>query len=231
GTGRPHVAIEVAGGEGVLVGPDNGLLAPAVAMAGGAERAVLLTDPEFHLESPGGLLPVRDIYATVAAHLCNGTDLADLGPAVAPEALMPGVVPLSRPIDPDSADASAGVGAGGGVIGEVLWVNRVGDVQLNIGPDELSGWAAAEGARVQVAAGTGDHTVVRVAERVAPTGMLGPGSVGLVVDPVGMLALALQRRSAAEELAVVAGDQVVLTPLPEGDRGPGATSPVTLRPR
>ena len=33
-SGRPLIAIEVADGEGVLVGPDNGLLAPAVAMAG-----------------------------------------------------------------------------------------------------------------------------------------------------------------------------------------------------
>src|SRR5687768_9570860 len=36
GTERRAVAIEVAEGAGVLVGPDNGLLAPAVAMAGGA---------------------------------------------------------------------------------------------------------------------------------------------------------------------------------------------------
>ena len=36
GTSRRAVAIEIAGGAGVLVGPDNGLLAPAVAIAGGA---------------------------------------------------------------------------------------------------------------------------------------------------------------------------------------------------
>ena len=53
----------MANGEGVLVGPDNGLLAPAVAMAGGAERAVLLTNPEFQLASPGALFAVRDVLA------------------------------------------------------------------------------------------------------------------------------------------------------------------------
>src|SRR5215210_9357243 len=53
GTERKAVAVEVAGGEGVLVGPDNGLLAPAVAMAGGAERAVTLTVEDYHLPSPG----------------------------------------------------------------------------------------------------------------------------------------------------------------------------------
>jgi S-adenosylmethionine hydrolase len=217
--GRPHIAIEVAGGDGVLVGPDNGLLAPAAAMAGGAERAVLLDRDDFHLASAGGSLPVRDVYAPVAAHLCNGVDLAELGTAIDADALLPGVVPLPR----DSDD--------GGVVAEVLWVNQRGDCQLNVGVDDVAPWASADGAKAQVVAGTGDDAVTRVVERVAHAGRLGPGSIGLVVDPAGMLALCLQRRSAAEELCVGAGDQVVLRPLAEGDRGPGVTSSVELRAR
>src|SRR6478752_4835017 len=53
GTARRAVAIEVADGEGVLVGPDNGLLAPAVAMAGGAGRAVVLNNTAYQLGAPG----------------------------------------------------------------------------------------------------------------------------------------------------------------------------------
>ena len=37
---RRAIAVEVGDGMSVLVGPDNGLLAPAVAMVGGASRAV-----------------------------------------------------------------------------------------------------------------------------------------------------------------------------------------------
>ncbi|MEZ5255680.1 MAG: SAM-dependent chlorinase/fluorinase [Ilumatobacteraceae bacterium] len=48
GTERRAIAVEIAGGEGVVIGPDNGLLAPAIALTGGAERAVLLTNPAFH---------------------------------------------------------------------------------------------------------------------------------------------------------------------------------------
>ena len=81
---RRAVAIEVAGGAGVLVGPDNGLLAPAVAMAGGAERAVELTNPEYHLGAPGATFAGRDVFAPAAAHLCNGVDLAELGPPIDP---------------------------------------------------------------------------------------------------------------------------------------------------
>lgn len=216
---RPLVAIEVADGEGVLVGPDNGLLAPAAAMAGGAQRAVLLTNPDFHLQSAGGAFPVRDVLAPVAAHLCAGVDLADLGAVVEPDTLLPGVVPLPR-------DAP-----GGGVVAEVLWVDRVGNCQLNVGLDDVAPWGAPLRVRLQVQAGD----IVRVVERVDHAGALGTGSIGLVVDPYGMLALALERRSAAEELVLVAGDQVTLTPLPEGDRGPGLTThlttPIAIRPR
>ncbi len=201
----------------MLVGPDNGLLAPAVAMAGGAERAVLLTDPEFHLGSAGGAFPVRDVLAPVAAHLCNGVDLAELGDLVDADLLLPGVVPLPRELD----------GGATGVVAEVLWIDHTGGCQLNLGLDDLAPWGSELGTRLQIVAGD----VTRVVERVEHSGVLGSGSVGLLLDPYGMLALVLERRSAADELQLGTGSQVTLTPLAEGDRGPrsGTTSPVTLR--
>ena len=45
GTSRRAIAVEVGDGASVLVGPDNGLLAPAVALCGGATRAVELDQP------------------------------------------------------------------------------------------------------------------------------------------------------------------------------------------
>jgi hypothetical protein len=49
-----------------------------------------------------------------------------------------------------------------------------------------------------------------VARRVSAFADLGPGEVGLVVDSWGMIAVVLDRRSAAGELGLVAGDRVVL---------------------
>jgi S-adenosylmethionine hydrolase len=220
---RPHVAVEVAGGEGVLVGPDNGVLAPAVAIAGGAERAVVLSDAALHLPSPGGVLAVRDIYAPVAAHLCNGVDLADLGEAVAVEALLPGVVPISR------------TGDDGAVVAEVLWVNHLGDCQLNIGADDLGlDEAAGLGVRLEVVAGTGSDPTTRVAEWLGISGAsVVSGAIGAAVDPFGMVALVSSRRSAADELRAGVGDQVVVRVLRDGDAAGrhvgGTTSPVALR--
>src|SRR6056297_2665449 len=96
GTDRRGVAIEVAGGEGILIGPDNGLLAPAVAMAGGAQRAVSLTNTDRHLEPVGATFDGRDVFAPVAAAVCNGVDLAELGEPVDADLLFPGVVPLPQ---------------------------------------------------------------------------------------------------------------------------------------
>lgn len=199
-TDRPHVAIEVAGGEGVLIGPDNGLLAPAVAMAGGAERAVRLDDPTRHLPSPGGVLAVRDIYVPAAAHLCNGVDLTELGTMVAVEELLPGVVPLPRE------------GGDGRVVAEVLWVNHLGDCQLNIGPDDVLPADPVRGLapRLEITVGAPPDVMVRVAEWVTHVGSLGSGAVGAVLDPHGMVSLVLSRRSAAEELGLGVGDQVTV---------------------
>ncbi len=191
GTARRAVAIEVAGGDGVIVGPDNGLLAPAVAMAGGAERAVELTNPDYRLEAPGATFAGRDIFAPAVAHLCNGVDLAELGAAVDVHALLPGIVPLPR-VDGDALQC------------DVLWVDHFGNCQLNVSPDELDGW----GDRVRVRIGDD----VRVAALADTFGAVATG-LGLVPDSTGMLALVVDRRSAAEELRLAAGDQVVLQPL------------------
>src|SRR3954464_2875140 len=95
-TNRRAIAIEVGGGQSVLVGPDNGLLAPAVAMVGGADRAVELSNDEYHLPAPGATFAGRDVFAPAAAHLANGVDLAELGNLVDPGTLMPGLMPISR---------------------------------------------------------------------------------------------------------------------------------------
>src|SRR4051794_7897908 len=194
GTARRAVAIEVASGDGVFVGPDNGLLAPAVAMAGGAERAVELTNPDYRFEAPGATFAGRDIFAPAVAHLCNGVDLAELGAPVDIHALLPGVVPLPR-TEGDALQC------------DVLWVDHFGNCQLNVSPDEVDGW----GPRIRVRIGED----VRIATLGPSFGAIA-GGFGLVPDSTGMLALVADRRSAAEELRLAAGDQVVLQPLTDG---------------
>ena len=211
-TARRAIAVEVAGGDGVLVGPDNGLLAPAVALAGGAERAVELNDAQWHLPSPGATFAGRDIFAPAAAQLCNGVELTELGDPVDADLLLPGVVALAQ-ADDDT------------VIAQVLWVDRYGNAQLNVGPDDLP---EGFGARIDVRCSSPTDPsggVVRSATRATGFAELSAGAVGLVLDSTGLLAVAMDQRSAADELGLDVGDQVTLTA--SGDEG--ITQPVTLR--
>jgi S-adenosyl-L-methionine hydrolase (adenosine-forming) len=212
GTSRKAIAVEVGDGAGVLVGPDNGLLAPAVALTGGATRAVELDNPAYQLEAPGATFAGRDVFAPAAAHLCNGVDLAELGTLLDSALLMPGVIPLPR------AEAD-------GIHAEVLWVDRFGNCQLNVGPDELSDLTAGRGRP------DGDVVTVvygeerRGARLVTTFAELGAGSVGFVLDSQGMYTLALDRRSAAAELGIAQGDLVVVA---SADDAASATIPVEL---
>jgi S-adenosylmethionine hydrolase len=210
GTERRAIAVEVGHGQSYLVGPDNGLLASAVAMSGGVTAAVELANPAYQLEAPGPTFAGRDVFAPAAAHLCNGVPLADLGPAVDPLSLRPGLMPLPREDD-------------GALVAEVIWVDRFGNCQLNVDPDEIDDL----GPRVRLRWGDDSRTADR-----APTYQGIPaGQVGLVVDSYGMLSICLGRRSAADELRLPVGTEVTLLAPGADDPPAPSTHPVTLTPR
>ena len=208
GTDRKPVAVEVGEGASVLVGPDNGVLAPAVALVGGASRAVKLANPDFRLDSGaqvGHTFDGRDVFAPAAAHLCCGVPLNTLGPAIDPATLTPGMLPVSRREGDD-------------LVAEVLWIDRFGNCQLNLGPDDLEE-LAQDGASLQIA--TGDD--LRTAERVDAYAEVSPGRVGLITDSSGLVSLAVPRRSAADDLGLHEGAEVRLT-VATGDPRPGAAA-------
>lgn len=208
GTARRAIAVE-AGDDGmILVGPDNGLLAPAAAILGGARRAYSLTNTELHLATPGATFAGRDVFAPVAAHLSKGMDITEVGAEIDPAGLMPGMLPLSR-IDE------------GAIIGEVLWVDRFGNAQLNIDPDEI----AEFGDRVSLHFGT----ALRTAKRADTYGAIKSGEIGLVVDSYGLVSVCLDRRSASQELGLHAGTGITLSaPTDEPARPSGTVTPVQL---
>jgi S-adenosylmethionine hydrolase len=206
GTDRRAIAVEVGGGQSVLVGPDNGLLAPAVALCEGADRVVELTSPDHRLASPGHTFDGRDIFAPAAAHLCAGVDLAELGPPVDPATLRPGILPVTREEDE-------------GLVSEVLWVDRFGNAQLNVDPDEIDGW----GDRIALHFGG----TTRTAAVVDSYASLVTGQLGVVVDSSGLLSVAFDRASASDLLGLGAGDEVIVGRL-DGD-GAAPSIPVELR--
>jgi S-adenosylmethionine hydrolase len=202
----------VGGGQSVLVGPDNGLFAPAVAMVGGAGRTVELTNADFHLPAPGPTFAGRDVFAPVVANLCLGVDLAELGELVDPITLLPGVLPITHEAD-------------GALMVEVLWIDRFGNAQLNVDPDDVDGW----GDRIRLV--WGDRS--RVGVRAKTYGDVKPGEIGLVVDSYGLLSITVDQGSAATELGLHASDRLALERLEDDDvdGSLGVTTNVELTPR
>ena len=195
-TARKAIVIEVGDGQSYLVGPDNGLFAPAVSLVGGATGAVVLDNPEFHLPAPGPTFDGRDVFAPAAAHLCRGVPMSDLGTAIDPMRLLPGVMAVSEQADDGSIKA------------EVLWIDRFGNAQLNVDPADLSSWpehVSIEGGRT-----------TRTAQRVQAFAEISTGSVGLLVDSYGLLSIAVDRGSAAFELEINEGDALTLRPASSG---------------
>ena len=208
GTARRAVAVEVGDGASVLVGPDNGVLAPAVAMVGGAGRTVELTVADYQLATPGPTFSGRDVFAPVAAHLCNGVELAELGPEVDPAGMVPAMLPITRVED-------------GAVVAEVLWTDGYGNLQLNVDPDEI----AAYGDRVELRFDGRVRTGVRHDTYAAiPT-----GEIGVVVDSYGLVSLAVDRGSAAGELGIATGDEVVVAAFDEEAPAAGRAVSVSLK--
>jgi S-adenosyl-L-methionine hydrolase (adenosine-forming) len=197
GTDRRCIAVEVEGG--FLVGPDNGLLAPAVAMLGGPGRIVSLDNTEYQLVAPGTTFAGRDVMAPAAAYLAGGLSIDALGTPVDASGLAPGLIPLPQEDDD------------GTIAGEVLWVDRFGNCQLNIAPEQLVERGVLPGGYVGVSIGSDD----RRAHWVTAFADAKPAELALLVDSYGMCALALDQRSAASELKLRAGKTLTVVALPE----------------
>ncbi|HET9124725.1 MAG TPA: SAM-dependent chlorinase/fluorinase [Solirubrobacteraceae bacterium] len=190
GGARRGVAIQARAGQ-LFVGPDNGLLWPAVCAAGGAEAVVDLKG------SPCALTPVsatfhgRDVFAPVAAALADGTPLEQIGTPVDPTSLVT-LTPLRAQVEPEILRVS------------VVAVDRFGNLELGAVPADLAaaGLAGSKELAVQTAGGCLRVRCGRTFSDVPR------GELLLYGDSGGALSVAVSGGSAAGRLAVAAGDEL-----------------------
>jgi S-adenosylmethionine hydrolase len=197
GTDRRAIAVETEAG--IFLGPDNGLLAPAVAMVGGSGRAVSLTNEDYHLAAPGPTFAGRDIFAPAAGYLASGVPLGALGEEIDPIGMVPGLVSLPNVEN-------------GTIVGEVWWVDRFGNCQLNIDPAELQRLGVDVGGSVELRFGG----QTRMARWVRSYADAKPSELVVLVDSYGLLSVAFDRRAAADECKLRAGSGITVVPPPGG---------------
>jgi hypothetical protein len=190
GTRRPLI-IRDANGE-LFVGPDNGLLVPAADL-GGIESAHELANPAYALEPVSRTFHGRDLFSPAAAHLALGVDPAELGPPLSPDALVR--LDLPTPV------------VGSGVVdASVLYVDRFGNMQLNMTRDDLDRVGVVPGTRFELEL-AGERYYATAARTYADAR---PGEIVLYEDSYRNIAIAINRGSAADMFAAQPGQHVLL---------------------
>ena len=202
GVGTARRGVAVAAGDSVFVGPDNGLLSWAVTASGGAARAFSLTNRDLWLAGVAATFHGRDIFMPVAAHLADGTELATTGTKIDVADLV--TLPVPERTIRDSVAA-----------GEVLTVDRFGNVQLTITAADAAEIGLKPGATALVRCGR--HQLIIPYREMF--GAVAPGELVAYTDSAGLVSIAVNGGDAAQRLG-----------LPPGARVSLATASPTIRP-
>lgn len=199
GVGGPRraVAARCEGDGHIFVGPDNGLLPPAIDCFGGAVEAVDISASPFRLDSPSATFHGRDLFAPVAANLALGAKLEEAGVPIDPAELER--QPASRPrLEQLRALAHADR------------IDGFGNIALDLTQEDLFGHPLAGSGRVSV----GSRTRRLTASRANAFDQVPEGSALFYEDSSGRMAIAINRGDASEVLQVRSGDLVELEPAP-----------------
>jgi S-adenosylmethionine hydrolase len=222
GTHRRPLAVRVREEDRVLVGPDNGLLSPAISRLGGAVEVADLTRSPFRLLPVSATFHGRDVFAPVAARLALGAPLSEAGAAIGVETVFRAPVPQPQ-VEP------------GRLVGHAVHIDGFGNVTLDLRPQHLVDGAPADPAGRAVAGRTEPGAPDRKESAAAAPDLGAPlivevggfehratlastfadvdeGALLLYEDSSGRLALAVNRGHAGEALGVEPGEDVLIKP-------------------
>jgi S-adenosyl-L-methionine hydrolase (adenosine-forming) len=178
GSNRRPLALRDTEGR-LYVGPDNGLLLPAVERAG-LDEARELANPAYALEQVSWTFHGRDLFAPAAAHLAKGVPLAELGPLVEPESLVRLALPTPGIRDGEIEATS-------------LYVDSFGNIALNLTRDDVERIGIVPGTRVEL--DLAGQQYYAVAARTFADAR--PGDVILYEDSYRNMSIAISNGSAA----------------------------------
>lgn len=174
GVGTERAAIAVSSGGQFLLGPDNGVLSPAL-FALDAE-AVSLPIPATAADTFHG----RDVFAPAAAALATGTSLYGIGES------------WPNPVRRRTPEARRRMD--GGIVGEVLTIDRFGNALTNL-VTRTGGVLLAANQRIEIVRTYGDANT---------------GDTLAVVGSSGFVEIAVRNGNAATQLQLQRGAEVVL---------------------
>jgi S-adenosylmethionine hydrolase len=196
GVGGTRKPLALRGGDGRLyVGPDNGLLLVAADSLGGIEEAVEIANEDYMLTPVSRTFHGRDVFSPAGAHLATGVELREFGPALDPAGLARLELPVAQ-IGTARIRASA------------LYIDRFGNIQLNLTSKDLEKVGIVPGAKVEVEVRF--ERYFAVAARTFAE--VRTGDIVLYEDSYRNIALAINQGNAAGMFSLRVGQEVRLSP-------------------
>jgi S-adenosylmethionine hydrolase len=195
GTARRAIAVLARSGAR-FVGPDNGLLEPAVSAAGGPLELVDVGRSRFALAGVSATFHGRDLFAPVAAALAAGRGLSEVGSAVEPASLV--ALERTRASRDDRT-----------LVAHVQYIDQFGNLQLDADAGDIA-WVTAAGP-VEVSSTAWDRPALAISHGVTFADVA-TGELVLYEDAHRRPAIAVNRGSAAERLGLGVGDELRIAP-------------------
>jgi S-adenosyl-L-methionine hydrolase (adenosine-forming) len=183
GVGTDRAIVGVEANRQFFLAPDNGLLDFFVRPL----RKVKIVESKYFRSPLSRTFHGRDIFAPVAGHLSRGVDLGRFGPPI--RKLTPLDLPALQPA------------AGGGVQGEVVAIDRFGNVITNI-PEEV----LPDESDVRITVGR--KTLRKLSRTYAD---VPKGGLLALVGSTGHLEISVNQGSARQAARIHRGDRVLVT--------------------
>ncbi len=191
GVGTQRSIVAVSFGGQILLAPDNGV-ATVLLQKITPEALIRVEAPAYCLAPVGRTFQGRDVFAPIAAHLTAGIDLNQLGPRLAPEALVG--LEITKPHMAENNE----------LVGRIVAVDRFGNLITDIDTGLLDEFGfAAKDLQVEVRIGSG--RIQGISDTYAD---VAPRKPLAVVGSRGCLEIAVNQGSAREYFEAKPGDAI-----------------------
>ncbi|MFL5735123.1 MAG: S-adenosyl-l-methionine hydroxide adenosyltransferase family protein [Chloroflexia bacterium] len=160
----------------------------------GLPKAYHLVNPDYWLPTVSSTFHARDIFVPVATHLASGAQPERMGKRIRIDSLV--TLPLNAP-------RVAGSGRGTTILGQVVHVDRFGNIITNL-PDALLGPMLADATAAPVVE-IGDHRIFGLGLAYAD---VREGQPVALMGSEGLLEIAVRNSNAAQRMKIRPGDPV-----------------------
>lgn len=195
GVGGKRRNIVVETNKGYFVGPDNGLLIPAIKNTR-IHKIISAEKPEFYIRPVSATFHGRDIYSSLTAYILLNEDISNFGPELELESLTP--APWG---EPKMINRKLCV--------EIIDSDNFGSLRTNFCPAEskiLEKINIKPGKRIVVQYNS-ISTIVPVVKTYSD---MGENNLGILFDSTGHLTIFANRASAKHKLRLRPGDKITL---------------------